>query len=243
MGAWGWGRGEKRVDNIPSFCSEVCFFPKCPWLLKYSAASLPGPVHLALGLCTLQTTLLWFLSKVQQYLAVWTPGSFLILIQKDLPVSGWGVGRGGAWVGLNLHSLFPPKASTAWGGSSVQPGHRGKFSSGGGASAEPGDSEAVYTDAGENWASEWQFRILFCAILGQWIGRAKGTCQWLGISLASPPKLPFLVLLIFCSLLNFILWKNFKRMQIQQEEYNGPWCSHYHSSNNNQFIVNFISFI
>lgn len=44
-----------------------------------------GPVPLALGLCTLQTTLLWFWGKAQQHLASWAPGSFLPLIQKDLP--------------------------------------------------------------------------------------------------------------------------------------------------------------
>ncbi|XP_003413629.1 coiled-coil domain-containing protein 142 isoform X3 [Loxodonta africana] len=45
----------------------------------------PGPAPLALGLCTLQTTLLWLLGRAQQHLAAWTPGSFLLLIQKDLP--------------------------------------------------------------------------------------------------------------------------------------------------------------
>ncbi|XP_023616402.1 coiled-coil domain-containing protein 142 [Myotis lucifugus] len=45
----------------------------------------PGPVPLALGLCTLQTTLLWFWGRAQQHLAAWAPGSFLLLIQKDLP--------------------------------------------------------------------------------------------------------------------------------------------------------------
>uniref|UniRef100_A0A8D2BMH4 Coiled-coil domain containing 142 n=1 Tax=Sus scrofa TaxID=9823 RepID=A0A8D2BMH4_PIG len=46
----------------------------------------PGPAPLALGLCTLQTTVLWFWGRAQQYLAAWTPGSFLLLIQKDLPL-------------------------------------------------------------------------------------------------------------------------------------------------------------
>ncbi|XP_015355314.2 coiled-coil domain-containing protein 142 isoform X3 [Marmota marmota marmota] len=46
---------------------------------------LPGPAPAALGLCTLQTTLLWFLNRAQQNLAAWIPGSFLLLIQKDLP--------------------------------------------------------------------------------------------------------------------------------------------------------------
>ncbi|XP_043324041.1 coiled-coil domain-containing protein 142 isoform X3 [Cervus canadensis] len=45
----------------------------------------PGPAPLALGLCTLQTTLLWFWSTAQQHLAAWAPGSFLLLIQKELP--------------------------------------------------------------------------------------------------------------------------------------------------------------
>ncbi|KAM5227638.1 coiled-coil domain-containing protein 142 [Ctenodactylus gundi] len=45
----------------------------------------PGPAPVALGLCTLQTTLLWFLGRAQQHLAAWAPGSFLLLIQKDLP--------------------------------------------------------------------------------------------------------------------------------------------------------------
>uniref|UniRef100_A0A8C6FNX3 Coiled-coil domain containing 142 n=1 Tax=Moschus moschiferus TaxID=68415 RepID=A0A8C6FNX3_MOSMO len=45
----------------------------------------PGPAPLALGLCTLQTTLLWFWSRTQQHLAAWAPGSFLFLIQKELP--------------------------------------------------------------------------------------------------------------------------------------------------------------
>ncbi|XP_043774381.1 coiled-coil domain-containing protein 142 isoform X3 [Cervus elaphus] len=45
----------------------------------------PGPAPLALGLCTLQTALLWFWSTAQQHLAAWAPGSFLLLIQKELP--------------------------------------------------------------------------------------------------------------------------------------------------------------
>lgn len=45
----------------------------------------PGPAPLALGLCTLQTTLLWFWGRAQQHLAVWAPESFLLLIQKDFP--------------------------------------------------------------------------------------------------------------------------------------------------------------
>ncbi|XP_062065679.1 coiled-coil domain-containing protein 142 [Lepus europaeus] len=45
----------------------------------------PGPAPTALGLCTLQTTLLWFLGRTQRHLAAWAPRSFLLLIQKDLP--------------------------------------------------------------------------------------------------------------------------------------------------------------
>ncbi|XP_036920795.1 coiled-coil domain-containing protein 142 isoform X2 [Sturnira hondurensis] len=45
----------------------------------------PVPTPLALGLCTLQTTLLWFWGRSQQHLAAWAPESFLLLIQKDLP--------------------------------------------------------------------------------------------------------------------------------------------------------------
>ncbi|KFO30171.1 Coiled-coil domain-containing protein 142 [Fukomys damarensis] len=45
----------------------------------------PGPAPIALGLCTLQITLLWFLGRTQQYLAAWAPDSFLLLIQKHLP--------------------------------------------------------------------------------------------------------------------------------------------------------------
>ncbi|XP_031323200.1 coiled-coil domain-containing protein 142 isoform X4 [Camelus dromedarius] len=45
----------------------------------------PGPAPLALGLCTLQTTLLWFWSRTQKHLAAWAPGSFLLLTLKDLP--------------------------------------------------------------------------------------------------------------------------------------------------------------
>ena len=44
-----------------------------------------GPTPVALGLCTLQTTLLWFVGRAQQHLAAWDPGSFLLLLQKDLP--------------------------------------------------------------------------------------------------------------------------------------------------------------
>nr|XP_010331718.1 coiled-coil domain-containing protein 142 isoform X2 [Saimiri boliviensis boliviensis] len=52
---------------------------------QLSQALGQDPVPIALGLCTLQTTLLWFLGRAQQYLAAWDPASFLLLIQKDLP--------------------------------------------------------------------------------------------------------------------------------------------------------------
>lgn len=57
--------------------------PRSGLLLRWP----PGPTLLALGLCTLQTTLLWFLGRAQQHVAAWAPGSLLLLIQKDLPVS------------------------------------------------------------------------------------------------------------------------------------------------------------
>ncbi|KAL1768117.1 hypothetical protein HispidOSU_015610 [Sigmodon hispidus] len=52
---------------------------------EHSLSLFPGPAPVALGLCTLQTTLLWFMGRAQQHLAAWAPGSFLLLIQKDLP--------------------------------------------------------------------------------------------------------------------------------------------------------------
>ncbi|XP_005385553.1 PREDICTED: coiled-coil domain-containing protein 142 [Chinchilla lanigera] len=45
----------------------------------------PGPAPVALGLCTLQITLLWLVGRTQQHLAAWAPDSFLLLIQKHLP--------------------------------------------------------------------------------------------------------------------------------------------------------------
>ncbi|XP_072475941.1 coiled-coil domain-containing protein 142 isoform X2 [Notamacropus eugenii] len=45
-----------------------------------------GPSPLALGLCTLQATTLWLLSKCQQHLASWTPGPLLLLTQRELPI-------------------------------------------------------------------------------------------------------------------------------------------------------------
>ncbi|XP_074130345.1 coiled-coil domain-containing protein 142 [Sminthopsis crassicaudata] len=46
----------------------------------------PGPPPLVLGLCTLQATTLWLLSKCQQYLASWAPGPLLLLTQRELPL-------------------------------------------------------------------------------------------------------------------------------------------------------------
>ncbi|XP_048208745.1 coiled-coil domain-containing protein 142 isoform X2 [Perognathus longimembris pacificus] len=56
-----------------------------PGPLQCLAAALVGPAPIALGLCTLQTTLVWFLGRAQHHLTTWFPGSFLLLIQKDLP--------------------------------------------------------------------------------------------------------------------------------------------------------------
>ncbi|XP_036619451.1 coiled-coil domain-containing protein 142 [Trichosurus vulpecula] len=49
-------------------------------------SSGPGPPPLALGLCTLQATTHWLLSKCQQHLASWAPGPLLLLIQRELPL-------------------------------------------------------------------------------------------------------------------------------------------------------------
>uniref|UniRef100_A0A8C9QCM9 Coiled-coil domain containing 142 n=1 Tax=Spermophilus dauricus TaxID=99837 RepID=A0A8C9QCM9_SPEDA len=97
---WSWDQGfcqalgsTLRDQNSPASLSHTTqllqqLFP--PLLdalqeLRYSAAPFLGPAPAALGLCTLQTTLLWFLNRAQQNLAAWIPGSFLLLIQKDLP--------------------------------------------------------------------------------------------------------------------------------------------------------------
>ncbi|XP_027691877.1 coiled-coil domain-containing protein 142 isoform X3 [Vombatus ursinus] len=45
-----------------------------------------GPPPLALGLCTLQATTLWLLSKCQQHLASWAPRPLLLLTQRELPL-------------------------------------------------------------------------------------------------------------------------------------------------------------
>ncbi|XP_039096051.1 coiled-coil domain-containing protein 142 isoform X1 [Hyaena hyaena] len=76
---WGWrSRMVEDTPFIPSLGSEAR-------LLRCSILLSPDPAPLALGLCTLQTTLLWFLGRTQQHLAAWAPDSFLLLIQKDLP--------------------------------------------------------------------------------------------------------------------------------------------------------------
>ncbi|XP_058406849.1 coiled-coil domain-containing protein 142 isoform X3 [Diceros bicornis minor] len=85
---WGWGnrRTVEDIHFIPSLCFEACLLPKVlPDPSDTCPSPCPGPAPLALGLCTLQTTLLWFWGRAQQHLAAWAPGSFLPLIQKDLP--------------------------------------------------------------------------------------------------------------------------------------------------------------
>ncbi|XP_006872506.1 PREDICTED: coiled-coil domain-containing protein 142 [Chrysochloris asiatica] len=105
---WSWDQGFCQAlgsahgdhNSLPSswngsFCSRTTellqqLFPPLLDALQEPRSGLilcqpPGPAPLALGLCTIQTTLLWFLGRAQQHLAAWTPGSFLLLIQKDLP--------------------------------------------------------------------------------------------------------------------------------------------------------------
>ncbi|XP_044781672.2 coiled-coil domain-containing protein 142 isoform X4 [Bubalus bubalis] len=71
-------------------CAQSLDLSLGPWRDPRAAAQQlsqalgQGPAPLALGLCTLQTTLLWFWSRTQQHLAAWAPRSFLLLIQ-DLP--------------------------------------------------------------------------------------------------------------------------------------------------------------
>lgn len=60
-----------------------------------------------------------------------------------------GAGRGAAWPELSSHSPFPPTASSACSGSSVQLGVRGSPHSGGGTAAGPGDPEVDCKNAGE----------------------------------------------------------------------------------------------
>ncbi|XP_074086114.1 coiled-coil domain-containing protein 142 [Macrotis lagotis] len=64
-------------------------FPPLVSVLREPASAScrsPGPAPLALGLCTLQTTTLWLLSKCQQHLVSWDPGLLLLLIQRELPL-------------------------------------------------------------------------------------------------------------------------------------------------------------
>ncbi|CAI9174055.1 unnamed protein product [Rangifer tarandus platyrhynchus] len=99
---WSWDQGFCQVlgsasGNQSRLPSSSCttkllqqLFPPLLDALREPKSGLllcgqPGPAPLALGLCTLQTTLLWFWSTTQQHLAAWAPGSFLLLIQKELP--------------------------------------------------------------------------------------------------------------------------------------------------------------
>ncbi|XP_065785680.1 coiled-coil domain-containing protein 142 isoform X2 [Muntiacus reevesi] len=99
---WSWDQGFCQVlgsasGNQSSLPSSSCttqllqqLFPPLLDALREPKSGLllcgqPGPAPLALGLCTLQTTLLWFWSTTRQHLAAWAPGSFLLLIQKELP--------------------------------------------------------------------------------------------------------------------------------------------------------------
>uniref|UniRef100_A0A8D2HXW6 Coiled-coil domain containing 142 n=2 Tax=Urocitellus parryii TaxID=9999 RepID=A0A8D2HXW6_UROPR len=99
---WSWDQGfcqalgsTLRDQNSPASLSHTTqllqqLFPPLLDALQELRSGLihcrlPGPAPAALGLCTLQTTLLWFLNRAQQNLAAWIPGSFLLLIQKDLP--------------------------------------------------------------------------------------------------------------------------------------------------------------
>ncbi|XP_047378481.1 coiled-coil domain-containing protein 142 [Sciurus carolinensis] len=99
---WSWDQGfcqalgstlgDQSSPASPSHTTQLLqqLFPPLLDALQEPRSGLipcrpPGPAPAALGLCTLQTTLLWFLNRAQQNLAAWTPGSFLLLIQKDLP--------------------------------------------------------------------------------------------------------------------------------------------------------------
>nr|XP_044628638.1 coiled-coil domain-containing protein 142 isoform X6 [Equus asinus] len=113
LGSAGGGQSSLPASSHTTELLQQLFPPLLDALREPKSGLLlcqpPGPAPLALGLCTLQTTLLWFWGRAQQHLAAWAPGSFLLLIQKDLPVSSSGVGRGAAWAGLRPHSLFLPK--------------------------------------------------------------------------------------------------------------------------------------
>ncbi|XP_031323196.1 coiled-coil domain-containing protein 142 isoform X2 [Camelus dromedarius] len=99
---WSWDQGfcqalgsaGRDQSSLPSSSSttellQKLFPPLLDALRELRSGMLlwqpPGPAPLALGLCTLQTTLLWFWSRTQKHLAAWAPGSFLLLTLKDLP--------------------------------------------------------------------------------------------------------------------------------------------------------------
>ncbi|XP_016278857.2 coiled-coil domain-containing protein 142 isoform X1 [Monodelphis domestica] len=94
-------RGDQRVmptswDGIP--CMHTTDLLQQLFRSLISALREPGPAScqfpalgpepppLALGLCTLQATTLWLLSKSQQHLASWAPGPLLLLTQRELPL-------------------------------------------------------------------------------------------------------------------------------------------------------------
>ncbi|XP_066123556.1 coiled-coil domain-containing protein 142 isoform X2 [Saccopteryx bilineata] len=93
---WNWDQalgsaGDQSSLSSSSHATELLqqLFPPVLDALREPKSGLllcqpPGPAPLALGLCTLQTTLLWFWGRAQRHLAAWAPGSFLLLIQKDL---------------------------------------------------------------------------------------------------------------------------------------------------------------
>ncbi|XP_021510415.1 coiled-coil domain-containing protein 142 isoform X2 [Meriones unguiculatus] len=90
--ALGSAVGAESSPSSPAPTAELLLqlFPPLSDSLRQPRSELslchpPGPAAVALGLCTLQTTLLWFLGRAQQHLAAWAPGAFLLLIQKDLP--------------------------------------------------------------------------------------------------------------------------------------------------------------
>ncbi|XP_070428380.1 coiled-coil domain-containing protein 142 isoform X1 [Equus przewalskii] len=89
LGSAGGGQSSLPASSHTTELLQQLFPPLLDALREPKSGLLlcqpPGPAPLALGLCTLQTTLLWFWGRAQQYLAAWAPGSFLLLIQKDLP--------------------------------------------------------------------------------------------------------------------------------------------------------------
>uniref|UniRef100_A0A9L0J5S5 Coiled-coil domain containing 142 n=1 Tax=Equus asinus TaxID=9793 RepID=A0A9L0J5S5_EQUAS len=89
LGSAGGGQSSLPASSHTTELLQQLFPPLLDALREPKSGLLlcqpPGPAPLALGLCTLQTTLLWFWGRAQQHLAAWAPGSFLLLIQKDLP--------------------------------------------------------------------------------------------------------------------------------------------------------------